>query len=132
MSVFCDTSVLIRYFAEDDIPRAAAAAAFLDSGQEIVVSTGVILECLHVLRSQHGFTNPVLADLFTRFLSLQRVTVSDADKSGVLGAIAWTRNVSARRIADALIVSAAKRAGVEAIATFDEAMSSPTVPVRLL
>ena len=132
MSLFCDTSVLIRYFAEDDIPRAAAAAALLDSGREIVVSTGVILECLHVLRTQHGYTNPVLADLFTRFLSLAHVTVSDADKRGILGAIAWTRGVSARRIADAVIVSAAKRAGVEAIVTFDEAMSSPTVPVRLL
>lgn len=132
MSVFCDTSVLIRYFAEDDLPRAAAVAGLIDSGRGLVVSTGVLLETLHVLRTQHGFTDPLLADLFTTFLSHERVSVSDADKAGVLGALAWTRGVSARRVADAIIVAAAERAGVEAIVTFDEAMSSPTVPIRLL
>lgn len=132
MSVFCDTSVLIRYFAEDDVPRAAAVARLIDSGRELIVSTGVLLETLHVLRTQHGFTNPLLADLLTTFLSHDRVSVSDADKAGVLGALAWTRGISARRVADAIIVAAAERAGVEAIITFDEAMSSPTVPIRLL
>jgi predicted nucleic acid-binding protein len=132
VSVFCDTSVLIRYFAEDDVPRAAAVARLIDSGVELVVSTGVVLETLHVLRTQHGLTNPALADLFTTFLSHDRVSVSDADKAGLLGALAWTRGVSARRVADAIIVSAAARAGVDAIVTFDEAMSSPSVPIRLL
>lgn len=132
MSVFCDTSVLIRYFAEDDLPRAAAVAGLIDSGRDLVLSTGVLLETLHVLRTQHGFTSPLLADLFTTFLSHDRVSVSDADKAGLLGALAWTRGVSARRVADAIIVAAAERAGVEAIVTLDEAMSSPTVPIRLL
>lgn len=109
-----------------------AASRLVDSGRELIVSTGVLLETLHVLRTEYGFTNPLLADLFTTFLSHDRVSLSDADKAGVLGALAWTRGVSARRVADAVIVAAAEQAGAEAIVTFDEAMSSPTVPVRLL
>ena len=132
MSVFCDTSVLIRYFAEDDIPRALAASTLVDSETQLVVSTGVILETVHVLRTQYGFANPVLSELLVRFLSRRNVTVSDADKSGLIGALYWTQGVSARRISDAIVVAAAQRAGAEAIATFDEKMASPTVPVRML
>lgn len=132
MSVFCDTSVLIRYFAEDDIPRALAAATLFDSETQLVVSTGVILETVHVLRTQYDFANPVLSELLVRFLSRRNVTVSDADKSGLIGALYWTQGVSARRISDAIVVAAAQQAGVEAIATFDDKMASPTVPVRML
>ena len=132
MSVFCDTSVLIRYFAEDDIPRALAASTLVDSETQLVVSTGVVLETVHVLRTQYGFANPVLSELLVRFLSRRNVTVSDADKSGLIGALYWTQGVSARRISDAIVVAAAQRAGAEAIATFDEKMASPTVPVRML
>lgn len=132
MSVFCDTSVLIRYFAEDDVPRALAAANLIDSDTQLVVSTGVILETVHVLRTQFAFDNPSLANLLVRFLSRTNVAISDADKGGVIGALYWTQAASARRIADAIVVSAAQRAGVESIATFDEKMTSPSVPVRML
>ena len=132
MTVFCDTSVLIRYFAEDDIPRALAAANLFDGGEPLVVSTGVILETLHVLRTQYGFGNPVLAELLVTFLSRRNVAVSDADKSGMIGALYWTQGVSARRISDAIVAAAAQHAGVDAIVTFDEKMASPSLPVRLL
>jgi len=130
--VFCDTSVLIRYWAEDDIPRAAAAADLLDSDATLVISTGVILEALHVLRTDYGFRNPALADLLVRFLARANVQLADADKGGVISAIYWTQNASARRLPDAIISVTAHQAGVDSIATFDDKMMSPTVPVRLL
>jgi predicted nucleic acid-binding protein len=130
--VFCDTSVLIRYFAEDDIPRAAAAADLIDGDATLVISTGVILEALHVLRTDYGFRNPDLADLLVRFLARPNVQLADADKGGVISAIYWTQNSSARRLPDAIISVTAHQAGAEFIATFDEKMGSPTVPIRLL
>ena len=48
--VFLDTSVLIRYLAADDPPRAVAAARLIDSETMVVVSTGSILETVHVMR----------------------------------------------------------------------------------
>lgn len=130
--VFCDTSVLIRYFVEDDIPRAIAAATLIESDTFLTVSTGVILEAVHVLRTEHGFTNPALAGLLGAFLSRTNIDVADADKVGLIGALYWTELVSARRIADAILVAAAQKAGVDAIATFDQGMRSQSVPVRLL
>lgn len=131
-SAFCDTSVLIRYFAEDDIPRASAAADLIDSGTELVLSTGVILETIHVLRTEYGFDNPILGDLLVRFLSRTNVDLVDADKAGVMSALSWTQNASARRIADAILSTAAEQANVDYIATFDEKLRSPTIQVRLL
>jgi len=131
-SAFCDTSVLIRYFAEDDVPRALAAADLVDSGTNLVLSTGVILETIHVLRTDYGFDNPILGDLLIRFLSRKNVELIDADKAGVLDALSWTKNSSARRIADALLSTAAELAEVDFIATFDEKLKSPFIPVRML
>jgi predicted nucleic acid-binding protein len=44
----------------------------------------------------------------------------------------WSLTTSARRIPDAIIAKAAEASGVDYIATFDERMSSPGVPVRLI
>ncbi len=129
--VFCDTSVLIRYFAEDDVPRAAAAAALIDSGSTLMVSTTVILETLHVLRRRYGFDDAMLGELLITFLSRANVELADADKQGVLAAMS-TNQGSTRRIPDAVIVMAAAQAGVDYIATFDEKLRTPLVPVRLL
>ena len=129
--VFCDTSVLIRYLAEDDIPRAAAAAALIDGDSTLAVSTTVILETLHVLRRRYGFDDELLGQLLSRFLSRTNVDLADADKRGVLSAIA-TNQGSARRVPDALIVMAARQARVDYIATFDEKLRTPHVPVRML
>lgn len=131
-AVFCDTSVLIRYFAEDDIPRAAAAAALIDSDATLVISTGVVLETIHVLRTDYAVANPVLATMLVALLSRANVQVTDADKSGLIAAIYWTQSVSSRRIMDAIIATAAEQARVDFIATFDEKMRSPLVPVRML
>src|SRR5947209_1052075 len=97
---FCDTSVLIRYFAEDDIPRAAAAAALIDGGATLVVSTGVMLEASFVLRKRYGFENPRLAELLVQFLTRSNVELADADRDTVASAIASTRRSSSRHIAD--------------------------------
>lgn len=129
---FLDTSVLIRYFAEDDIPRAVAAAELIDSATTLVVSTGVIIETVHVLRTEHRLGNPALAEVLVGFLRRPNVELSDADKSGVIAALHWSQGVSARRITDAIVAGAAETARADFIATFDEKMASPTTPVRML
>jgi len=129
---FCDTSVLVRYWTEDDPPRALAAAQFIDSERELVLSTGVLLESIHVLRNSYDIGNPEVGRLLIDFLTRSNVRLVDADKALVVAGLRWSLSASARRIPDALIAAAAERAGCEAIITFDEALSSPSVPVRLL
>jgi predicted nucleic acid-binding protein len=129
---FVDTSVLTRYFAEDDVPRALAAAQLVESDVELVMSTSVLIELIHSLRTQQSMTNPQLGGLLVRFLSRPNVELVDADKADVISALFWAQNSSARRIPDAIISAAAHRAEVDFIATFDEKLRSPLVPVRLL
>jgi len=130
--VFCDTSVLVRYLAEDDVPRALAALDLIESEATLVLSTGVLFEAVHTLRTQFGVANPLLGEAMIRFLSRANVELSDADSAAVAVGIGWALHMSARRIADALLAAAAEQAGCEWIATFDEAFASPTVPSRLL
>lgn len=130
--VFVDSSVIVRYFAEDDPPRALAAARLIERDTILVLSTGVILEAVHVLRTRYGVANPVLAEGLIRLLSRDGVELVDADRGATVAALRWSERGSARRIPDAIIAAAAEGAGCDWIATFDEAFGSPSVPVRLL
>lgn len=130
--IFCDSSVLARYFTGDDPGRALAAAELVDSDAELIVSTGVVIELVHVLRTDYGVENAEIASLLARFLSRTNVSLLDADRGAVVAALNWSSRRSARRIPDAILAAAAERAGCDLIATFDEAFASPSVPVRLL
>ena len=130
--VFLDTSVVIRYLAEDDPPRAFAAATLIDSDATLVVSTGVLLESLHVLRTTHGWANPDVGRALMELLSKGNVWLSDADAAHVVAGIERTLRKSARRIPDAIVAAAAEHARCDWIATFDESFESPTLPSRLL
>jgi predicted nucleic acid-binding protein len=130
--VFIDTSVVIRYLAEDDPPRAFAAAALIESDRVLVVSGVVLVETIHAMRTSFGHANPTLARAVIRFLTLENVELADADKAHIVAALEWGLESSARKIPDALVAATAEQAGCDWIATFDEAFTSPTVPSRLL
>lgn len=130
--VFCDSSVLIRYFVGDDPPRSLAAARLIDGNDTLVISTAVILEVVHGLRTSYGVTNPEIARGLIRFLSQPTVELVDADRATTIAGLQWTERMSARRIPDAVLAAAAEHAGCDHIATFDEAFRSPHVPVRMI
>ena len=130
--VFCDSGVLVRYFAEDDLPRALAALDLIESDATLVLSTGVLFEVVHTLRTQFGVSNPALGEGLISFLSRANVELSDADAGAVVAGIQSSLNLSARRIGDAILAAAAEQADCDWIATFDEAFASATIPSRLL
>lgn len=133
MRIFCDTSVLIRYWTGDDPPRALAAAALLERDDvEPVISSGVLIEAVHALRTRYRLTDLQAGPLLISFLTRENVRLSDADKAIAVEALRWSSDASSRRIPDALLAAAAERSGCEAIATFDEKFRSPSVPIRLL
>jgi predicted nucleic acid-binding protein len=130
--VFLDASVMVRYLAEDDPPRAFAAATLVESDRTLVVSGVVVLETIHALRTGVGHANPELARAVIRFLARSNVVVADADKGHLVAALEWSLDSSARRIPDAIVAVTAEQAECDWIATFDAAFNSPTVPSRLL
>lgn len=130
--MFCDASVLVRYFAEDDPPRALAAARLIDGDATIVVSSVALIEVVHVLRTERQIENPELAQGLIRFLRRSNVELADADVVAVVEALRATAGLSARRIADALIGAAAEQANCDWIAAFDRDFRSSNVPVQLI
>lgn len=130
--VFLDTSVLIRYLGVDDPPRSWAAAELIDGTRTLVISGVVIMEAVHGLRTTRAVSDGEIAAGMIAFLSRANVVLVDADKAYVVGALQRTLRLSARRIPDAIIAAAAYQAGCDWIATFDEGLSSPTVPSRLI
>jgi predicted nucleic acid-binding protein len=130
--VFLDASVLVRYLAEDDPPRALAAARLIEGDSTLVISGVVVLETMHALRTGMGHENPALAHALIRLLTRENVEVVDADKTHLVEALKRSLATSARRISDAVIAATAEYAGCAWIATFDEAFRSPTIPARLI
>jgi len=130
--VFCDSSVIVRYFVGDDPPRSLAAARLVDGDDALVISTSVLIETTHVLRQEYGVANPDLAAGLIGLLSKANIRLFDADKAATIAGLDWSRRASARRIPDTLVAAAAESAGCDRIATFDESFRSPTVPVRRL
>jgi len=130
--VFLDTSVLIRYLAGGDPPRAFAAASLIDSDRTLVISGVALIETVHVMRTEARMTNPEVARALIAFLSRANVELVDADRAHVVAALEWSLAASARRIPDAILASTAAQARCDWIATFDESFASPTVPPRLL
>lgn len=123
----------MRYWAGDDPPRAVAAAQLIERDDvELVISTAVLIEAVHALRTSHAVPNPAAATLLIDFLTRGNVRLADADAPLVVEALRWTTDRSARRIPDAILGAAAEHAGCDAIATFDEKLAAPSVPVRLL
>jgi predicted nucleic acid-binding protein len=130
--VFLDASVLVRYLSDDDPPRALAAAQLIEGERTLVLSGVVLLETMHALRTGLGHENPALGRALIRFLTRENVQVVDADKAHLVAALVRGLTASARRISDAVIAATAEHAGCAWIATFDEALRSPTVPARLI
>jgi AbrB family looped-hinge helix DNA binding protein len=75
---------------------------------------------------------PGLGQAVIALLAKQNVVLADADMGGLVAAISRTLQVSARRIADAILAAAAEQSGCDWIATLDEGFSSPTIPTRLI
>lgn len=130
--VFLDASVVVRYLSEDDPPRALAAARLIEGDRTLVISSVVLLETMHALRTGMGHENPALGRALIGLLTRENIEVVDADKAHLVAALERTVVASARRISDAVIAATAEHAGCAWIATFDEAFRSPTVPARLI
>jgi predicted nucleic acid-binding protein len=85
--VFLDTSVLVRYLAEDDPPRALAAARLIEGDGTVVISGVVLLETMHAMRNNLAHDNPELARGLIRFVTKENVEVVDADKTHLVAAL---------------------------------------------
>lgn len=107
-----DTNVVVRYLAADHPEQSRKAKALID-GEDVFVSTTVLLESEWVLRSVYGFSSADVAKALGAFAGLPNVTVEDAALAAK--ALGWA--AQGMDFADALHL--VKAHGCEAFVSFD-------------
>jgi predicted nucleic-acid-binding protein len=107
-----DTNVIVRYLTGDH-PRQSIQARTLVDGEDIFVSTTVLLETEWVLRSVYEFAPDQVRKALVDFAGLARVSLEDE----ALAALALDRMKDGMDFADALHLGRAE--ACDAFVTFD-------------
>jgi predicted nucleic acid-binding protein len=111
-----DTSVVVRYLANDDTEQAARAHRLL-ARHDVIVPLTVLLESEWVLRTVFGFPAADVVRALRGFAGLPRVTVEAADTAAQ--ALNWAEH--GLDFADALHLAAARPH--DGFVTFDKALA---------
>jgi predicted nucleic-acid-binding protein len=108
-----DTNLIVRYLVNDDHAQAALARKLID-GNDVFISTTVLLETEWVLRGAYGFAVDRCAKALADFAGLPQVTLEDA--TAAARALGWMRH--GVDFADGLHL--AKAEGCDAFVTLDK------------
>jgi predicted nucleic acid-binding protein len=101
-----DTNLIVRYLTGDHPGQSAKARAVID-GEDVFVSTTVLLETEWVLRSVYGFDSTQVCTALRAFAGLPRVSLEDP----ALVATALDRTAHGLDFADALHLGRAEDRG---------------------
>jgi predicted nucleic-acid-binding protein len=107
-----DTNLIVRFLVADHAAQSAKARALI-SGEDVFVSSTVVLETAWVLRGVYGYSNPQLSAALAAFAGLPRVTLEEP--AVVAQALDWV--AAGIDFADALHL--AKARGCEGFVSFD-------------
>lgn len=84
MSIAVDTNVLVRYLTWDDVDQARAAAAAIESGEIIDISSIVLCELVWVLKRAYRLTSTEIAEAMQFVIESRNVEVDrPAAESGL-------------------------------------------------
>ena len=115
-----DTSVVVRYLVGTPVSQARRAAALIeDEATEIGISTVVLAECAHVLRTQYEVDQRAIIDTLIDLIQRQNVRLLGGRADLVVEMLVRARGLAGRPIPDALVVAAALEADALPLATFD-------------
>ena len=115
-----DTSVVVRYLVGTPASQARRAAAlFDDDAIEIGISTVVLAECAHVLRTQYEVEQRAIIDTLIDLIQRENVRLLGGRANLVVELLVRARSLPGRPIPDALVVAAALEADALPLATFD-------------
>jgi predicted nucleic acid-binding protein len=115
-----DTSVVVRYLVGTPVNQARRAAALIDDeATEIGISTVVLAECAHVLRTQYEVDQRAIIDTLIDLIQRENVRLLGGRSDLVVEMLVRARAQPGRPIPDALVVAAALEADALPLATFD-------------
>lgn len=129
-TLFVDANVFLRFFTVDDEDQHKRAAELLRRAAagkcELVTGPPVLFEIVWTLRTAYDVPREKVLDVLSRLAALPGLRMVDADL--VENAIGIARS-SGQEYADAYILAGMRKAGADAIATFNrkhfERMNAP-------
>ena len=128
MSALLDTSVVVRYFMQDQPHLALASTRVVESEDHLQVSDVAIAEVAHVLMSTYRVPRERVVDQIVAFLRRDNVGTLNIPKEVVLAALAKSRPSGRVSIPDALIWAAARSEDLP-VYTFDRRFPTEEVTV---
>jgi predicted nucleic-acid-binding protein len=129
VKIAVDTNVLVRYLTWDDEEQAVEAAAVLESGDVIVISTIVLCELVWVLKRAYRYAGGEIVDTVRRLIQSHIVEIDRPTAEVGLRMLARGGD-----FADGVIQYDASRARCNRVVTFDQdfARLSASAAVQLL
>ena len=118
-----DTNVIVRYLVGGDAEHAKAARALLDeltSGNPGFICREVMIEVAWVLERSYHFTRPRVAEALMDLTTSDSLVVENSDD---VAAAAHRYRRGGVGFSDLMILTAAERAGVTPLYTFDRRLS---------
>ena len=128
MNALLDTSVVVRYFMQDQPHLGSASTRVIESQEQLLVSDVAIAEVAHVLMSTYRVPRAHVVDQLVAFLRRDNVDTLNIPKALTLAALAKCRPSGRVSIPDALIWAAA-RAEETPVYTFDRRFPSEGIAV---
>lgn len=128
-SAFLDTSVIVRYLMQDDPVFSETSRRIIDSGRELLLTSGTIAATAYVLDSVYRLPRQPLVDSLVALLQRRNIRLHALDKPTAVQALLLCRPSRRISFADALLWAAARTTGINAVYTFDERFPSNGIEV---
>jgi len=125
VTIAVDTNVLVRYLTWDDVPQATVAAAAIESGDTVAISSIVLCELVWVLKRAYRLTNAEIADAMQFVIESRNVEVDRPAAEMGLGMLRRGGD-----FADGIIQQDANRTRSRHVVTFDQDFAALLGPDR--
>ena len=130
MTGFLDTNVVVRYLTGEPSGQAEQAAEIIDGTPELYVTGVVLAETAYVLMSAYHVARQVVIDHLIAFLRKENIAVFGLDERLVLHGLLLCRSSGRVSVADTMVWTAARSAGVDIVYSFDRRFPEDGIKVR--
>jgi predicted nucleic acid-binding protein len=130
VSIFLDTSIVVRYLTGDPPKLADVAARVMDEEQDLKLTDLVIVETAYVLSTVYKVPREAVVDSLLSLIQKRNITLFALEKQLAMEALLLCRPSGRVSFADAFIWAAARADGAKAIYSLDERFPEEGIEVR--
>ena len=130
MSVFLNTSVIVRYLTNDHPEMSDQATQIIEEVDDLTITEGILGETAFVLTSVYGKSRSEVVGSLIDLVERDNISTYAMDKSLVLRGLEMCRPSGRVSIADAMIWAAARTDRASAIYTFDRRFPNQGIEIR--